>query len=461
MEIIYKKVPAPQKDVIAPVMLDDATMAERREKVLERMRQNGLDQLVIYCDVEHAYNFMYLTGFFTRFEEALLILNKDGSAAMMLGNENLNKCDKSRLTATPVHVSLFSLPNQPNRTDRTFHQLLAEAGIMAGKRIGLVGWKLFTSTVEENPRMFDIPAYIVDAIREIAGDDSLLMNATALMIGAGGARTTNNANEIAHYEYGASLASDGILDACDILDVGISELELGDVLVRNGQHTNIVTIAASGPRFIKANMFPTDNTVKLGDTISLTVGYAGGASSRAGFAVRSAKDLPDGQKDYLERVAIPYFTAYAAWLENVRIGMTGGQIFGLIDHVLPRSRYHWSLCPGHLTAEEEWLCSPVYEGSEEVLCSGMIFQIDIIPSIPGYGGVNAESTVVLADAGLKTELREQYPEMYRRMMRRRDYLRNELNIRLSEDILPMCGTVAYMRPFLLEKEYALAVAVRD
>lgn len=461
MEIIYKEVTAPILDGGVPVLLDDATMKERRDKVLEKMRQNNLDQLVIYDDVEHAYNFMYLTGFFTRFEEALLILNKDGSAAMMLGNENLNKCDKSRLPAKPVHVSLFSLPNQPNRADCTFRQLLEDAGITSGRRIGLVGWKLFTGSMEDNDRMFDLPAYIVQAIREIAGDDSLLVNATSLMIGADGARTTNNANEIAHYEYGASLASDCMLEAMDTLDVGVSELALGDRLVRNGQHTGIVTIAASGPRFVKANMFPTANTVKVGDTVSLTVGYAGGASSRAGYAVHNAGELPEGQKDYLERVAMPYFGAYVTWLENIRIGMRGGQLFQLIDQVLPRSRYHWSLCPGHLTAEEEWLCSPVYEGSNEVLRSGMIFQIDIIPSISGYGGASAESTIVLADEKLKACLREQYPEMYERMRRRRAYLCNELNTRLSEDVLPMCSTVGYMRPYLLDKGRALAVASPD
>ncbi len=116
-------------------------------------------------------------------------------------------------------------------------------------------------------------------------------------------RTTNNANEIAHYEYAAALASDGVLDAMDKLELGVSELELGDALVRKGQHTSIVTIASSGPRFVKANMFPTANTVKLGDPISLTVGYRGGSSSRAGVAVHNADELPEAQRDYLERVA--------------------------------------------------------------------------------------------------------------------------------------------------------------
>lgn len=448
-------IPAPQKDHAAPVMLSDETMRQRLEKVLTRMHAQQLDQLIIYDDVEHGNNFMYLTGFFTRFEEALLVLNSDGAATLMLGNENLNKCGKSRLPAVPVHVSLFSLPNQPNRTDRSFRDLLQDAGVTPGKRVGLVGWKLFTSPVEQNAALFDIPAWIVDSVRSITPD---VVNATSIFIGADGARTTNNANEIAHYEYGAALASDAMLDAMDKLDIGVSELELGDALVREGQHTSVVTIAASGPRFVNANIFPTANRVRPGDPISLTVGYAGGLSSRAGYAVHNADELLHSARDYLNAVAIPYFRAYAAWLENLRPGVTGGDMYALVDAVLPRSQYGWGLCPGHLVAEEEWLCSPIYAGSDEPLRSGMILQIDIIPSVPGYAGVSAESTVLLADDALQADLADQYPQMYARMQRRAAYMRNVLGIRLPREVLPMCSTVGYLRPYLLAHESALTCA---
>lgn len=457
--ISLEKVRPPEKDCAGkPVPLTEETILARREKVINQMRRRNLKQLILYADVEHGGNFEYLVGYFPRFEEALLIVNIDGDMTLLLGNENLNKASKARIAAKAVHVSLFSLPNQPNRTDRSFRELLLEAGVAPGNRVGLVGWKLFTSSRENMARLYDMPYYIVETVREIVGDDALLSNETGLFIGEGGARTTNNANEIAHYEYGASLASDCILDGMDRLEAGVSELELGDRLTRDGQHTSIVTIAAAGPRYVGGNMFPTDNRVKPGDPVALTVGYRGGSSSRAGYAVRSEEELPVEVRDYLDKLAIPYFSAYACWLEDIRIGMTGGELFDRIETVLPRSIYGWSLCPGHLTAEEEWLSSPVYEGSGERLVSGMLFQIDIIPSIPGYGGISAESTVVLADDRLKRELEEQYPDLWMRMQRRRAYITDVLGIRLSEDVLPMCGTVAYLRPFLLRKEAALKIS---
>jgi len=454
MNVVYRKVKRPEKDHDAAIFLSDETMAMRREKILKRMKQKGIDQLIIYNDVEHAYNFMYLTGYFTRFEEGLLVLNADKSACLVLGNESLNKASKARIEAKSVLISEFSLPNQPDFSRRPIEESLEEAGILKEGKIGLVGWKLFTSKYDENEAMFDLPSFIVEALRRIS--NAKLVNATALFIGEDGARTTNSANEIAHYEYGASLASDAMLDAMDHLDIGVRESELGDLLVREGQHTSVVTIAAAGERFIKANMFPTDRKVKTGDTISLTNGYFGGSSSRAGYAVQDESGLFENAADYLEKVVKPYFKAYVTWLETIRIGMEGNELYEAIEEVLPKETYGWKLNPGHLVAEEEWLCSPVYEGSKEILKSGMLLQIDIIPSVKGYGGVSAESTVVLADDKLKEELQKQYPEVYERMCKRRDYIKEELGINLSEDVLPMCSTVAYLRPYLLNKEYALA-----
>lgn len=455
-KIILKDIKQPEKDCThCPIHLSDETIKERFQKVLTEMKKRLLDKIIIYSDVEHNGNFMYLIGYFPRFEEAVMVLNADGTAYVLLGNENLNKASKARITVQSIHASVFSLPFQPNRTDKTFKELLEEAGISKNDRIGIVGWKVFTSAIEDNKFTFDVPYYIVDTIHQIVENKGNVTNETDIFIGDEGVRNTNNANEIAHYEYGASLASDGILEAMNRIDIGVTEIELGNCLSQDGQHHNVVTIATSGERFVKANMFPTANTVKLADPISLTVGYIGGLSSRAGFAVHQRDELPKQQSDYLEKVAIPYFNVYTQWLENLKIGMKGGELYNFVETIFPKAQYGWTLCPGHLTAEEEWMTSPVYNGSQVTLKSGMIFQVDIIPSISGYNGVSAESTVVLADEKLRDEIKRQYPEMWERMQARVSYLKNILGINLSQEVLPMCSTVGYLRPFLLDKKKAL------
>ena len=105
IKAVLKQVSAPQKDCAGtPVGLSDETIAERKQKVLAAMKARGLDQLIVYGDVEHGGNFEYLVGYFTRFEEALLVLNANGKATLVLGNENLNKAAKARIEAAAVHV---------------------------------------------------------------------------------------------------------------------------------------------------------------------------------------------------------------------------------------------------------------------------------------------------------------------------------------------------------------------
>ncbi|QHS23430.1 Xaa-Pro aminopeptidase [Virgibacillus sp. MSP4-1] len=438
-----------------PIFISDETIEYRMDKVLQEMRRLELDALMIYADVEHGGNFEYLVGFIPRFEEALLVLHSDGSAFLVLGNENYNKAKYSRIPADAIHCPHFSLPNQPMEPAKTFSSILMETGIQKGMDVGLAGWKHFTSKVENNRDFFDIPSFIVDEVKEMIGNGGSLTNRTDLFIaGNHGARRVNNANEIAHYEFGASLASDCVLRAANKLDVGVSELELGSELNAYGQKNTVVTIASTGKRFEKGNLYPSAKKVTRGDAISLTVGYKGGLSSRAGYAVMDKSELPESKKNYVEDLAAPYFTAIVAWLENIRIGMSGGEMYDLVDRVLPREKYNWGLCPGHLTADEEWMSSPIYEGSDELIKSGMIFQTDIIPRVSGYDGVSAESTIVLADDQLKNEMKEQYPELWARMKKRKDYIKDVLGIQLSEDVLPMCSTVGYLRPYLLNKETA-------
>lgn len=455
-DIVYRQVPPPKADCTQiPVMLTDATMAERLKKVLSRMEEERIDTLVVYADLEHGNNFEYLTGFLPRFEEALLVLHADGQVFMVMGNENLNKVPSARLKATAVHAPYFSLPNQPMACEKDLLGILQEAGIGSGMRIGIAGWKNFTSRYEDDSQLFDVPAYIVDRIRQLAKDPGKVVNATYLFIGEKGVRCRNNVNEIEHYEFGAALASDRMLAAMDRIEAGVSELELGGLLNACGQKNSVVTIAAAGKRFVKANLYPTDHKVELGEPISLTVGYKGGLSSRAGYAAERPDQLPEEIRDYVDVVVKPYFNAYAVWLEHAHCGMKGDELYQLIETALPKADYHWSLCPGHLTADEEWMSSPIYEGSQEVLESGMLFQIDIIPSVKGYGGTSAESTVALADGALKEEIRQQAPALWERIMARREYIQSQLGIRLHPDILPLCSTVAYLRPLLFDKQKAM------
>lgn len=441
---------------VDPVYLVDATLEQRKKKILERMKEDNFDSLIIYADKEHGSNFEYLTGFIPRFEEGLLVLKKSGQAAYILGNENLKMSKYARLQGELYHYPLFSLPNQPMENETSLVSILNKIDFSDDKKIGLVGWKMFTSNQYDNSAIFDLPHFIVEAIRNIHTKEAEIVNAAYLFIsGDKGARTINNANEIAHYEYGANLFSTSMLKAMNAVALNVKESDLGSLLNADGQTNNVVTIAATGTRFEKANLYPTSKQVSLGDTLSLTTGYKGGLSSRAGFVVENAEQLPDNQHDYLEKVAIPYFKTLVYWLENIRIGIAGGEFYKMIENVYPKDEYHWHLNPGHLIADEEWMSSPIYPNSKETLKSGMLLQTDIIPSVTGYAGVSAEECIALADDELRSQIKNEYPDLWKRIEARRNYIQNELGIRLPEHVLPLSNLVAYLRPFFLNKSAVL------
>lgn len=454
--IKLKEVEAPKpEEGLIPVMLSDETMQNRKARLLENMQKDGFDAVVVYADLEHGSNFEYLCGFLPRFEEALLILHANGKAFMVLGNENLNKAGKARIEAVPIHMPHFSLPNQPMQTEKSVAQILASCELEDAGKIGLIGWKNFTSHVEDNHLLFDLPYFLVEALKTVCGK-AQFANAAYLLIGENGVRTTNNANEFAHYEYGAALAGNCILKTMDRLKVGKTEMEMAETLAADGQRHSVVTIMATGARFEKANLYPGNKQIQCGDKISITTGFKGGLQSRAGYAVECAEQLPEKEQDYLKAVAIPYFQAVKTWLETIKIGINGNDLYEAVEAVLPKEDYGWTLNPGHLCADEEWMSPPIYPQSEETLQSGMLFQIDIIPSVNGYGGVSCESGILLADEQLRKAIAKEYPAVWERIVKRRAYMQEVLGIRIQEDVLPTSMATAYLRPYLLKKEMALA-----
>ena len=454
--IKLKEIEAPKpEEGLIPVMLSDETMQNRKARLLENMQKDGFDAVVVYADLEHGSNFEYLCGFLPRFEEALLILHANGKAFMVLGNENLNKAGKARIEAVPIHMPHFSLPNQPMQTEKSVAQILASCELEDAEKIGLIGWKNFTSHVEDNHLLFDLPYFLVEALKTVCGK-AQFANAAYLLIGENGVRTTNNANGFAHYEYGAALAGNCILKTMDRLKVGKTEMEMAETLAADGQRHSVVTIMATGARFEKANLYPGNKQIQCGDKISITTGFKGGLQSRAGYAVECAEQLPEKEQDYLKAVAIPYFQAVKTWLETIKIGINGNDLYEAVEAVLPKEDYGWTLNPGHLCADEEWMSSPIYPQSEETLQSGMLFQIDIIPSVNGYGGVSCESGILLADEQLRKAIAKEYPAVWERIVKRRAYMQEVLGIRIQEDVLPTSMATAYLRPYLLKKEMALA-----
>ena len=129
---------------VPPVFLTEETMEERKNKLITRMKEEGIDTLVIYADKEHGANFEYLTGFIPRFEEGLLVVEASGNDTLIVGNENLKMHAHSRISTKLIHYPPFSLPNQPMTNEESLAKIFATLGFKEKNKIGLIGWKMLS-----------------------------------------------------------------------------------------------------------------------------------------------------------------------------------------------------------------------------------------------------------------------------------------------------------------------------
>ena len=166
--ISYEKIKEPKVFYdVPPVTLTETTLNNRKQNILSSMQAENYDTLIIYADKEHGSNFEYFTGFFPRFEEGLLVIDQQHKATLILGNENLKMCQHSRIEADLIHYPQFSLPNQPMDNEKNLTEIFKQLGLSDRNKIGLIGWKLFTTQNEAPSELFDMPYFIVDALKKI------------------------------------------------------------------------------------------------------------------------------------------------------------------------------------------------------------------------------------------------------------------------------------------------------
>jgi len=189
------------------------------------------------------------------------------------------------------------------------------------------------------------------------------------------------------------------------------------------------------------------------------LGYWGSNIARGGFLAESAADLPAAAGDYVDKLVAPYFACACEWYETIGIGVTGGQLYDLVRRRLGDPFFGVQLNPGHFIHLDEWPSSPVWDGSEVVLRSGMTLQIDIIPATgTAYHTTNIEDGVALADEAARADLAARYPEAWARIARRREFMADRLGIRLRPEVLPLSDLAGYLPPYWLAPGLAMRKA---
>lgn len=456
--VTWTEVPAPVCEVPAQYpRLPKAVYDARLERLRERMKRAGLDAVVVYADREHAANFSYLTGFGPRFEEALLIVGPEGTPTAVLGAENVDMVRYTPVELKGVFFPTFGLMGQPRVNVPSLEAILREAGLEQGMTVGTVGWKYYTAADGCPPGSIEIPHFIVEALQAAVGEK--VENATSLFMSPrDGLRTVLEIEEIVAFEYVACQVAKSVLAVMDQAAPGKTEMELAAPMQNMGIPLSVHPMLSVGEKARFGLTSPTDRVASRGDFLTTAYGIEGALTCRAAFLAAGPEDLAPEIQDWLERIAMPFYTFAARWLGEVGIGVSGGHIWNLAETLLPRAEWGWVLNPGHLIAADEWVSTPFTEGSDVTLQSGNYIQLDLIISPkPPYFGADLEDGIVLADEELRRRLQVEYPDVWARFTRRREYLRDVLGITLRDEVLPMSDLLAYYRPFLFSPEKALVI----
>ncbi len=459
VELAELKLPEFGLPTVEPVITQE-TYEARIEAALTRAVDAGYDALIVYGDREHAANLAYLTGYDPRFEEALLILIPGNKPSLLLGNEGMAYSGVSPVPLRRVLYQTFSLLGQPRGDSPLLRDILTAAGLGAGQRLGIVGWKSFDSREASDPKLtLEIPAFIVDALSNVLGTRSLLHNANDIfMHPADGLRAINDVDQLAYFEFAASFTSQALRNLIFGVEAGMSEFEAVGLMQMTGLPQSCHLMFSSGHRASLGLASPSLRRLAMGEPVFLAYGIWGALNARGGWLARDRDDLPLDVQDYVEKLVAPYFRAIVAWYKAIGIGVTGGELQAIIEAHLGDPFYGIGLNPGHLIHLDEWLHSPIYAGSDIALRSGMAIQVDVIPATHSpYHTTNIEDGIALADEPLRKAFWRKYPAAWNRIQQRRAFMRNQLGITLKPEVLPFSNLPAYLPPFWLSPQLAMRV----
>jgi hypothetical protein len=224
----------------------------------------------------------------------------------------------------------------------------------------------------------------------------------------------------------------------------------------NGQPHACHTMLSTGSRAVGL-LSPSGKVIERGECFTTAVGYWGNLTSRAGWVVADATEMPAAAADYVEKLAAPYFACAAEWYEAIGIGVSGGELDALARRHLGDPFFNLILNPGHLIHLDEWMNTPVYPSSTERFRSGQAVQCDIIPAVgEPYFTINIEDGIALLDEVGRRTFAERHPAAWSRIEARRAFMADVLGIRLKPEVLPFSNIPAYLPPFLLSPRQVLA-----
>ena len=421
----------------------------RISATLQQMKNKGLDFLLVFADREHSANLTFLTNLDPRFEEALLLLSKDGKRKMLLGNECMGY---TGICPIPMEYELyqeFSLMGQDRSKTRTLETIFADFGITKGSKVGCSYYKYFPESTK-----LDVPAFMADVLRKLCGTADAVINASAIFMDSEtGLRNRTCLEELVRFEWASTRTSESIKNLLKQLKPGIKEYELARNYVSDGLPLSCHPMVSSGQKAKLGLSSPSSNKLALKDPFTSAFGIWGALTCRAGMLVNEPAGLDKNVAEFFEKYWKSFFQTVVTWYENIGLGISAGDVVEKVEAARDGSVFDFCVNTGHTLHLDEWLNSPFTAGSKMKLYSGMALQMDIIPISKGeFVCANMEDGVILADEKLRNEWESRFPTSWKRIQARRKFMLEKIGINLKPEVLPLSNIPAYYTPYLLNKK---------
>ena len=444
----------------------DLTAEDYQERIRRLWAMKEAEEysgILIYADREHFSNVHYFTDLDTRFEEALLVLCRDREPIIVLGNENMGYSD---IIPYPIEKKLyqsFSLMGQPNDgRSMLLEDLIRSFNLPETGKIGLIGWKNYDPTLfSVDCLVTDVPHYIVETLFKVV-DRARVQNAVDLLADSVyGLKHHVGAKEIVQFEAVGTKSSRSTYRCIRDLEPGQSEIDASAALRLDGDPLNIhpnvnfgdksTTMGLSSPKY--------HNKLRLGDFVGVGCSFRGANTHKSGIYAASAADIPEDRKDYIEKMAKPYYATIVRWYEMMRIGTACGDVWQMVEDWIGFEKFGIGLNPGHLGHTDEWTNSPFKKGSAEKIASGMVIQCDYTVMFRNpHMTCHVEDALVIADEALRAEVQALSPACWERIARRRRIMKDVLNIELPDEVLPLSDLAGICFPYMADVTTVFAKA---
>lgn len=368
--------------------IPDSEFERRWKKVVEKVREKGLDILIAQSNEADFANVRYLTDYWPIFETAGVAVSKTGEIALLIGPESETfALDRSRVKKI-YKILQYRESAEPDYPGLELDDFLKVFKEMAGdvKKIGLAGYQIFP-----------IPVY--EAIKQAAGDAEIIKSDEIIV----DMRIIKSNVEIDMLKEAFKISEIALEEAIKSMKPEMTELELVGIienaLYKNGaEYEGHPQYVLAGKNSTHAIGRPGYAKLGEGNLIQLNIGArVSGYSSSVGRPVCIGKMSENMKK--LVSAGLDMHRKTMEWMKaGIKAGEVAKKFFEYGEKIGMGKYLLYGPCHGlgMLEVERPWMET----SSEYLLEENMTFQVDTFLYCDDFG-LRWENGVIVKKDGVE------------------------------------------------------------